>query len=538
MKPQNLTSILTELVTRIAHVRRRLVVLGLLRSLALIFVASSLYILVYATLDHRLHFSAGARCTALVILLSMVGGLAFALVRSLLRHRGLKHAASHIESARHYHQQLLAVIEYHEQPQGYPYSESLARAMVSQLWAEAKDDDFSTAVPVWKLWLFATVLFLGLVVTGLCVQYHYAYLARYAARLSQPTAALAPLPATRLKTLNGDMTVEPNETVVFQAGIEGQLPQTGQLVIQALAPVESSELSNEPVYDALKTFSLQPIEGKTDEEVMFQGKYSFERKGLYRYQFASVGQETPWHKIRVCTFPEIESITAEISVDIGTRQLTTQETVTDFVLGVLAGSKARITVQANCLLEGAEVQLLDARTESFAGDGRDHFTFSTLLDQAGRLEFRLQDTSGLWSRELPPLTIQIKQDQRPKFSQRHPEGDSQATNVASVPIQFEITDDFGLVEAFLHLEFGDGKHEQIPAVLSDDKRTAHVDHTLELEQYNLDLGDAILYHVTALDVATGPAPRTESAMSEVMILEIKPYRRIWVQCSDGPPRPG
>ncbi|MCF7972733.1 MAG: hypothetical protein K9N55_02845 [Phycisphaerae bacterium] len=537
MNPQNATSILTELMTRIAHVRRRLVILGLLRFLALIFVAISLYVLVYAGLDHRFHFSAGARWVALVILVVILGGMVLACVRNLAMNRGLKHAASHIESARHYHQQLLAAIEYHQQPVDYPYSESLARTMVSQLWEEARHDDFSTTVPAWKLWVFAAVLFLGLVVTGLCVRHHYAYLARYAARLGQPTASLDPLPATRLKSLNGDMAVERNETVVFQAGIEGRLPQTGQLKIQARVTAQSPESVPEPAYDPVKTLTLQPIAGETPADAMFQGKYSFEREGLYRYQFTAMGEATPWHMVRVCEFPAIVSITADISVDIDTRQLTTQQTVTDFVLSALAGSKAKITVQANCGLEGAKVKLLDDRTESYAGHGLDHFTFETLLDRAGRLEFRLQDTSGLWSRELPPLTIKIKQDEPPTFVQRHPEGDCQVTNVASVPIQFEIKDDFGLVKATLCLAFGEGQTEQVSAVLSDDKRTAQIDHMLELEQYDLDVGDAILYHVKALDVATGSASRTESAVSDVMILEVKPYRRIWLQSPGGPPGP-
>jgi len=544
MMPDNAAHILSELVTRVAKVRKRLVSLVLLRSLALIFFSVSIYIMLFAWLDHRTHFGTGARCVALVILVAITVGLLLAFFRRMFINLGLEHAASHIESVRHYQQQLLAAVEYYQQQANYPYSEPLARRMVRQFWVEAKDDDFSTTVPAWKLWLCAAVITVGLVLTGLFAWNHYAYLARYAARLGRPTAALEPLPATRLKSLSGDIIAEPNETVVLQAAIEGRLPQTGKLVIETQAKAqrqtkaETSEPLIEPAYDPFKALILQPVEGAVDEDPMFKGKCRFEDTGIYRYRFTAAGAESQWHTIRVCVLPEIERITARISFDAGVRQLTSTETVTDFVLSALAGSTAEITVEASCSLESAQVKHLDDRTYPYAVNGSDRFTFVTSLDREGLIEFRLQDTEGLWSRELPPLTVKITEDKRPQFSLLHPDGDCLATNVASVPIRFEIKDDFGIADATLFLEFGDGRSERIPAAISDDTRTAKVDHVLELERYDLDVGDAILFYASATDVTTGPTPHPQPAKSDVMILEIKPYRRKWVQCPDTPPCPG
>ena len=542
MMPENADHILTELVTRVARVRKRLVALVLLRSLALIFLSLSVYILLFAWLDHRSHFSTGARCVGLLLLVGLTVGLLLVFLRRLSVSLGLAHAASHVESARHYHQQLLAALEYFQQRGHYPYSETLARRMICQLWAEAKDDDFSASVPVWKLWVYASVVTLGLVVVGLFVRQHYAFLARYVARLGQPYAALEPLPATRLRSLSGDMTVECNETVDLEAAIEGRIPQTGKLIIQTRVKqppgADSHALPIEASYDPVKVLSLQPVEGTSDESPRFQGRYSFAKTGLYRYCFTAADAETAWHEIRVCVFPEIASITAELSLDMGTRQLTTQETVTDFVLSALAGSQAEITVTASCPLERAEVGHLDGRTESYHVKGSDDFSFTTLLDRDGRIAFRLQDTEGLWSRELPPLTIKIKEDTAPQFSLLHPQGDSLATNVASVPIRFIAKDDFGITDANLFLDLGNGRTECIPAVISDDGRMASIDYVLELEQYGLDIDDAVLFHARATDMATGSPPRARSARSDVVMLEIKPYRRIWLQGADGPPRPG
>jgi len=531
MKPDHTTSILNELVTRVAHVRRRLVVLAVLRGLAMIFLAGVLYLLAFAWLDHHLHFSVALRGLALGVLVAALVGALYVAWRRTSICLGLKHAAGHIESAKPYHQQLLAVMEYHQQPVNYPYSQSLAHTMVRQLWTQAKDDDFSATAPAWKLWLFGAVFLVGLIASGWLAWDHYEYLSRYAARLSQPTAALAPLPATRLKSLDGDIAVEPNETVTLRAAIEGRLPQAGTLVIEAQKQCEVE--IDESEYDPLKVLSLQPIEGADEQGPLFQGVYQFDRKGAYRYQFTAVGQETSWHTIRVCDFPQIEAVTVKMSFNTGSRRRTIDAPVTDFAVSALAGSQLQITIQASCPLSSAEVKGFDDKTESYDVNDGDRFTFVTKADKAGRLEFRLRDTQGLWSRELPPLQIQITEDRPPKVTLRHPEGDGFATNVASVPIEFEIQDDFGLSEVSLHLEFGNGRTECIPVPVDAETRTVKIEHVLELEEYDLDVGDAILFYASAMDIATGPVPRDVAAQGDVTFLEIKPYRKRWIQRSGG-----
>ncbi len=538
MKPDPKTSNLTELVTRVAHVRRRLVVLAILRSLALLFIALALYLTLFAWLDHRVHFSVAVRCTALLMLVTIVLGLGVASLRRIWISLGLKQAASHVESARHYHQQLLATVEYYQRPADYPYSPSLVHAMMRQLWAEAKDDDFSSTVPSGRLWLFVTGLLLGWVAAGWFGWHHSAYWSRYAARLGRPTASLEPLPATRLRSLNGDIAVEPNEIVILQAAIEGRLPRTGRLVIEARKESQGEAASGEPAYGPARVLTLQPIEGAAGAVALFQGTTHFSEEGLYRYQFAAAGGETPWHVIHVCTFPGIQKITARISFNAGSQRSTIDETVTDYVLSALAGSQAEITVQANRLLHAARVKLLDDRTELYDVNGSDRFTFVTLLDHDGRFEFHLQDMEGLSSKELPALTIKIKEDKPPQFALRHPQGDGLATHVASVPIQFEITDDLGIAAATLNLEFGNGRSERIPVAVDGAARSAKIDHVLELEDYDLDVGDTVLFYADATDVATGPAARSRPAKSDVVFLEIKPYRKKWIQCPDGSLRPG
>lgn len=527
---------LNELVARVAKVRKRLVSLVVLRSLAIIFFSVSVYILLFAWLDHRNHFGTVTRCVALLIFIVITASLLLAFIRKMFISFGLEHAANRIEHDRNYRQQLLAAVEYYQQRDDYPYSKPLARRMVRQFWNDVRDDDFSGTVAAWKLWFCAAVIMIGLVLMGLFVRDNYTYLARYAGRLSRPTAALDPLPATRLKSLSGDILAEPNEIVVMEAAIEGRLPQKGKLIIERQTksqPGTETETSTilSQVYPH-KALTLQPVDDANDNPI-FTGKYFFEKMGLYRYRFTAAGTESLWHSVRICAFPEIEKITASISFDAGPRRFTTTETVSDFVLSALAGSTAEITVEANCKIETAEVKHLDNREDIRTVNGSKSFTFDTSIDREGHIRFRLRDTDGLWSRELPPLTVKIKEDEKPKFSLVHPEGDGLATNVASVPIRFEIKDDFGIADANLVLEIGDGHIEQVSAIISEDKRIAKIDHILEIEKYDLDVGDAILFYASASDVATGAISRSRPAKSDVTILEIKPYRRVWLQCSDG-----
>ena len=93
MMPDNAAHILSELVTRVAKVRKRLVSLVLLRSLALIFFSVSIYIMLFAWLDHRTPFGTGARCVALVILVAITVGLLLAFFRRMFINLGLEHAA-------------------------------------------------------------------------------------------------------------------------------------------------------------------------------------------------------------------------------------------------------------------------------------------------------------------------------------------------------------------------------------------------------------------------------------------------------------
>ena len=88
---------LNALVERVKAVRRWLVALALLRSAALALACVSLYVLLYAALDHYVHLGVVGRLVCLTTLVGGVGALLYYLLTALAGHISCRNAANHVE---------------------------------------------------------------------------------------------------------------------------------------------------------------------------------------------------------------------------------------------------------------------------------------------------------------------------------------------------------------------------------------------------------------------------------------------------------
>jgi len=134
---------------------------------------------------------------------------------------------------------------------------------------------------------------------------------------------------------------------------------------------------------------------------------------------------------------------------------------------------------------------------------------------------------GLSSDDLPGPEAAVKTDEPPKFKLLSPDGDYLATNVASVPITFEVTDDFGLDSVEMCLEIPGQQPQKLRLQVPQRAKSQQLAQTLELEEHDLKVGDSILFYASATEVDTGlvTGPRTSS--SEVYFIEIRPYWQSW-----------
>ena len=125
------------------------------------------------------------------------------------------------------------------------------------------------------------------------------------------------------------------------------------------------------------------------------------------------------------------------------------------------------------------------------------------------------------------MDVRVKVDEPPKFKLVSPEGDYLATDVASVPIIFEVTDDFGLSSVNMYMEVPGKKPEEMAVPIEEGARSKIFTQVIELEGYDLNVGDSVLFYAQAADVDTGAAIEKRTSRSDMYFIEIRPYRQNW-----------
>jgi len=86
----------------------------------------------------------------------------------------------------------------------------------------------------------------------------------------------------------------------------------------------------------------------------------------------------------------------------------------------------------------------------------------------------------------------------------------------------------------MHIEImGDAPKEfELKCEKGDRKVTAT--HTIELENYDLTMGDGMVYYITAKDIDTDLSSSKAASSSEVYFIEIRPYEQWWTMESSNP----
>jgi hypothetical protein len=231
--------------------------------------------------------------------------------------------------------------------------------------------------------------------------------------------------------------------------------------------------------------------------------------------------------------PGIEEIIAAVRTGQTTEELT--QKVTDFALEVLPGSQIELQVKATTPLQEATIDGIEGKPVVQKLDGAKEFRVPFKADKPLSLSFRLLSSEGVSSTAPLTMRVSLKPDTPPQFKLLSPEGDCLATNVASIPISFEVTDDFGLDQAQLYCQLPVGTIVVLDSNSPQGARQARLSVILELEQYELNVGDSILFYAKARDVVTSSRRGDPNTCSEIYLIEIRPYHQYWhPQPSGGP----
>jgi len=526
---------LNSLVARVGKVRRWLVALAILKVAALCLIFVSVYIGVYAWLDHRLNFDEIGRIIAFTLLIASLAFLLYRLTKSLLGHVSYSRAATYIENRNSFHQQLVTAIEYYEKKQDYPYSRALAEQLVLQIDKDSKPFKFDSTVEKWRGYVFAAIILFGLSAACFYIRDNYIYFSSYFARLTRPLSAVEPLAPTSLESITKDIIAEPESVVTFAAEIKGRVPEFGKLVLVGLEPQTADnsqgqkleEMQIKPSFDAVK----QSSEGGGEETPRFEASKSFSQTGQFKYRFETQSASTDWHKVIIRQAPGIKSIMADIMLPTRPprrkRIKPYTEQIEDHTLEVIPRSSVMLSVQSTDNLREVGVTGLDGKSMTKQLDGANQFTFSFTADRKGSIKFHLVSEHGLATDNLPDLEVIVKADEPPKFKLISPDGDYLATDVASVPITFEVTDDFGLDSIEMYLEIPGQQPKELVIPVEEGVRSRTFTHTIELERYDLTVGDSILFYAKATDIDTGSMLEKRTSSSDVYFIEIRPYRQNW-----------
>ncbi|MHC4076297.1 MAG: hypothetical protein ACYSRZ_07795, partial [Planctomycetota bacterium] len=539
------------LVARVAQVRRWLVTIAILKMAAICMVFVSVYIGIYACLDHRLNFGKVDRTVAFILLIAGFVFLVYKLKRLLVVHISFSGAANFIESKENFDQQLVTAIEYYEKKQDYPYSEALAAQLVLQVDKASEEFKFDSVVEKWQGYVFAAVILLGIGTASFYIHDNYVYFSSYFSRLIRPLAAVEPPATTSLESVTKDIITEPDSLVTFTAEVKGKVPESAKLVLvdiepRPAEPAQAQSIALTGTADDKKghesqVAQLQPTSNE-GEAPRIQATKSFSRPGHFKYRFEAQSVSTDWHKVSVCNVPNIKTMTAEVMLPKSHQRRKWIEPYTEQLedrnLEVVAWSKVTLNAQTTERLKEVRITGLDGKVVTKQLSGADQFTYSFTADKQGQIKFHLVGEEGLANDKPPDLEVTVKTDEPPEFKLVSPDGDYLATDVASVPITFEVTDDFGLDSVEMCLEIPDGRVQTFQVPLNQGSKSVKFTHTLELEDYDLSVGDSLLFYARARDIDTGSEPAHRTATSIVYFIEIRPYRQRWHPKSGGGKGPG
>jgi hypothetical protein len=518
-------NILEDLIGRVAGVRRWLVALSALKTGAVGLACVCFYVGLYAWLDHHAHFGHAGRLLALLVLLGLLAVLAYCLARALKRRITYAYAANYVENRRSFDQQLVAAVEYFERGRDYPYSRALAEQLVLQVDEAARGFRFDSTIDKWQGYVLAGLIALGLFVVGLFVQQNVLYFSSYLSRLLRPLAKIEPVPATVLHAMTEDLVVPRDSPVTLVAAVQGRAPESATVLLtpqDTNAPPESIDVH--PTVDPQGNVTLAATR-------------TFDTLGQFTYQFQAGGVSSEAHTVKVCEPPSIKSMTATVSVPQSRSQggTTYTQQVKDGTLEVLPHSAIELQVECTAPLREVSAAMSGGQAIVQTSEGANSFSVQFPADAAGAMEFKLTSTDGIRNREPEQLHLRLKGDEPPQFKLLCPEGDCLATDVASIPITFEVTDDFGLEAVQLYCELPGRDPMLIASEAPQGAKSVTLTQTLELEQYDLRVGDSILFYARATDVDTGQRTADANSCSEVYFIEIRPYRQYWHPEAGGPP---
>ncbi len=387
----------------------------------------------------------------------------------------------------------------------------LIRALCASVAQRTRPMSFASVIPVRSALRLAAAALLAVLSVWGFARGHDALVSAWADRFFRPLASTARYPTrTQVTVITGDVIVPRGEDVEIEALARGQVPSLGVLHYRARnGRWQTADLL--PVEETPSRFSL------TLERLLETTEYYVE--------LGDARSET--FDLRVIVRPRVTQLVARYQLPAyaggGTRESPTGD------VDVLVGTWVEVTAATNKPVTEAHLELDGSSIPvEVAGDGRLRTRFQVMAD--GTYRIHLLDRHRLANQDPVVHLVRALQDRPPRVVVRSPGRNKDMTPVASLPIQFELTDDFGITEVELRYAVqkplmtglvpgvaeqvgGEVGAAQVPLALGPPEltyarlplsgswrgRSVQGQYTLELEPLSLEEGDTLYYYLRAAD---------------------------------------
>ena len=154
-------------------------------------------------------------------------------------------------------------------------------------------------------------------------------------------------------------------------------------------------------------------------------------------------------------------------------------------------------------------------------------------DQPGFYRVDLDDSDGAAHRGSPDHLIDIVADLPPIVALERPARDVRVTSVEEVYIEAQASDDYAVDALELIYSVNGGDEQTISLLEGSESRLTDVSagHTFFLEEFELEPGDLVAYHVRALD--SGPDSEEREARTDLFFIEVRPFSQDFRQAEQG-----
>lgn len=242
------------------------------------------------------------------------------------------------------------------------------------------------------------------------------------------------------------------------------------------------------------------------------------------YFVTAVGQQSPTYRIKLADIPAIADIALRYHFPAYT-MLAPETTTGGGDITALRGTRVEVLVTPTIGIPGGALVLDDGRRIELQPGAGAYWAGEITVEDNAAYRVTLQRASGVPVDASPEFRITALDDQHPSISIVSPGRDTKVSMVEEPLIRIRAQDDQGIADLELVLSVNGEDEQAIPLLRGqqgqDLEQQVDAEHTIFLEDLNLQPGDLVSYYVKAEERA--PEAQARTATSDIFFYQVRPF---------------